>query len=123
MKILLLPCLLAGLLFTTGCDKVTDLEPKPEPVICFLQPAVKTVTDQQGTMRYNSTTKQYAIIVTRSSVTGSVDVGVLQQTLSKEVQVDGQEVIFSGTYYEKPGAPTSGDVAEYYLQVDKIAVK
>lgn len=120
MKRLLSACSLLGLLTVAASCQKNDDQPGPASTTCpGAGDVVKTVTDVRGIVRRNSVTQEYAIS-TYPTVTNSFTVGVLCASLPANLQVDGAKVIFSGTYRLKPGAPTGGDVAEFYLIPSKV---
>ena len=123
MKLLRSTCLLLGLVtVVTSCH--SDSEPAPTPATSCpgAGDVVKTVADKRGIVRLNPVTKEYAL-ATYPTVTNSFDVGVLCSALPTNLQVDGAKVIFSGTYRRKPGEPTAGDVAIYYLTAPTISAE
>ncbi|MGI4834217.1 MAG: hypothetical protein ACRYFK_12230 [Janthinobacterium lividum] len=81
--------------------------------------------DRQGTIAYDQSQGQYLIIAPREVglTTGAVDAGFLCDSLPSSLRTVGQRVVFSGSYWQKTTASTSGDVTSYYLALSKIELR
>ena len=64
---------------------------------CKLTNIIKTTTDLEGTIWFNSSLNSYAIYVGISGTYDTQDVGIVCN-LPEKYKVDGQKIVFSGNY-------------------------
>lgn len=91
---------------------------------CFINESnpVKKITNQEGIIWFNNSQKNYAVYV---GVTGSYDsqlVGIVCN-LPKEYEVEGLEIIFSGSYYDYDKIVSDLIPGQKYYYLDLCEIK
>ncbi len=118
-------CLLGGLLLAFGgCKKDQDAQ-GPYGTCAPQSQALKTVTDVEGTVRFDAVVQQYLIYRAVPGSYDSVDLGVVCGALPAALQVANKPVLFSGTYraYNNPPKSPLGGQAYYYLELTKVVAR
>lgn len=118
-------CLLSALLLAaSGCKKDQDAQ-GPDGTCAAQGQPVKTVTDVEGTVRFDAAVQQYVIYRAQPGTYDSVDLGVVCGALPAGLQVAGAPVRFSGTYREYGNPPRLGPVGQtyFYLELTKVTAR
>ena len=112
-------CLLAMLLCTAETCEKTEVskaaEALPSESCGTDKKTVKTVSNIEGKIEFESVLQQYSIRRTIPGTYDSQDIGLLCGTIPQNLQQVGTKVLFSGAYkeYDKPSPATIGGVTYY----------
>lgn len=81
---------------------------------------MRTLTNVTATVGADPQTRDYALFVPRATASSPVEMGLLCDSLPAPLSQVGKRVVFSGTYYTKPGG-TRADTLTYYLTYSQVA--
>lgn len=107
-----------------SCHKEEIPSDYPQSEDCRPGQVIKTVKDQNGTVRFNARENRYAIYVSIPITYDSQDLGFVCH-LPDSLRKEGLSIIFDGKYhtYEKDRLPPLGGQVYYYLTLDKVRRK
>ncbi|AMJ65811.1 hypothetical protein AXW84_10505 [Hymenobacter sp. PAMC 26628] len=112
------------LLAASGCKKDQDAQ-GPYGTCAPQTQSVKSATDVEGTVQFDTAVQQYVIYRAVPGTYDSMDIGVVCSTLPADLQVANAPVRFSGTYRDYGNAPQAGPAGRtyYYLELTKVTAR
>ncbi len=119
-SIKIIPLIIASIIMMgNGCkDDELNIEIKS----CNLSNIIKTTSDLEGTIWFNSPLNSYAIYVGIAGSYDSQDVGIACN-LPEKYKIDGQKIIFSGNYakYDKVVPQKIPGQTYYVIELTRIS--